>query len=190
MLTTAVALSTEGGTGLDEAALIRAAQHDGTAFGLLYECHVDPVYAYLRSRTDCDEDAADLTQQVFLQALDALPRFEHSGVPFRAWLLRIARNLAINFHSRHRPAMAFDLLPEAVQPKCSDDTPTRVENLETLRHLFSTLDPDSRELLLLRFAAQLTVKEIAATTGRSEGATRMRLIRILRSLKEQYNDEP
>jgi RNA polymerase sigma-70 factor, ECF subfamily len=171
----------------EEAALIHAARRDRAAFGLLYQCHVDHVYAYLRSRTQGDEDAADLTQQVFLQAMAALPRYQHNHTPFRAWLLRIARNLAINYH-RHRPAsVAIDLLPQALQPAWNDNTAARMEQSETLSTLFASLDAPSRELLILRFASQLTVKEIAAVISASEAATRMRLIRILRSLKEQYS---
>src|SRR5438270_7946671 len=90
----------------DEAALVRAAQDDPAAFGALYEAHVDRVYAYFRSRTENIQDATDLTQQAFLQALDALPRYRPGKVPFAAWLFRIARNLAINFHRRRRPAVA------------------------------------------------------------------------------------
>ena len=65
-----------------EAALVRAAQEDLTAFAPLYERYRDRIYAYLRTRTRSAEDAADLTQHVFLQALDALPRYRPQRVPF------------------------------------------------------------------------------------------------------------
>jgi RNA polymerase sigma-70 factor (ECF subfamily) len=173
----------------DEAVLIREAQRDRSAFGVLYERHVDRVYAYLRSRTASDDDAADLTQQVFMQALDALPRYRPRGVPFIAWLLRIARNAAINFHKRRHQATAWDLVPPALQPALWEDLGARVERNEMLERLFQRLDAESREILILRFGADLTVAEIAAVMGKSEGATRMRLVRTLRALRERYDED-
>jgi RNA polymerase sigma-70 factor (ECF subfamily) len=185
----AVPLAADNREADDEADVVRAAQHDRSAFGLLYERYVDHVYAYLRSRTSTDEDAADLTQQVFLQALNGMARYEYCGLPFRAWLFRIARNLAINFHQRRRPTVTWDLVPERLQPTGSDDPALQVVAGETLRLLFASLDPHARELVLLRFAAQLTTAEIAAVIGISEAAARMRLVRILRTLREEYRDD-
>ncbi|HZU14891.1 MAG TPA: sigma-70 family RNA polymerase sigma factor [Chloroflexota bacterium] len=175
--------------GDDEALLIREAQRDRAAFAPLYERHADRVYAYLRSRTARDEDAADLTQQVFLQAMDALPRYKPRGTPFIAWLLRIARNAAINFHRRQRHAMAWDLVPPALQPSGGEDHMVRLEQREVLERLFRDLDDMSREILILRFGAGLSTAEIASVLGKSEAATRMRLLRTLRTLKEHYDDD-
>jgi RNA polymerase sigma-70 factor, ECF subfamily len=173
----------------DEAALIRAAQLDRAAFGALYERHVDRVYGYLRSRTQSDDDAADLTQQVFLQALDAIPRYEDRGIAFVAWLMRIARNAAVSFHGRRRQTTAWDLLPPALGPATDGDLAAYVARGDTLQRLFAGLDPQTRELLILRFGAQLTVAEIAAVVGTSQAAIRMRLIRTLRNLRENYHDD-
>jgi RNA polymerase sigma-70 factor (ECF subfamily) len=173
----------------EEADLIRSAQRDPTLFGALYEMHVDRVYAYLRSRTANEEDAADLTQQVFLQALRGLPGYRQRGLPFAAWLLRIARNAVINFHRRRHDMLTWDLVPESMQPSSDDDLAAHAARSDTIREMFRALDPATRELLVLRFAAQLSVAEIAAVLGTSEAATRMRLLRALRTLKEHYHDE-
>ncbi len=105
----------------DEEALLRAAQADPAAFAPLYRLHVGKVYAYLRARTDSPEEADDLTQQTFLQALVALPRYRsRPGVPFVGWLLRIARNLAINASQRRR-TFSLAELPERLQPVVAHD---------------------------------------------------------------------
>lgn len=174
-----------------EEALVRAAQADSAAFGALYERYRDRVYAYLRTRTRSVEDAADLTQQVFLQALDALPRYRARGAPFAAWLLRIARNAAINEHKRRRETVAWDLLPEALHPHLGDGPEVQVLQREAIARLHEALaacDAGAREVLALHFAAGLTVRETAAVVGRSEAAVKKQLTRTIRALKERYHD--
>jgi RNA polymerase sigma-70 factor, ECF subfamily len=173
----------------EEAALVSAAQENRVAFAPLYELYADRVHAYLRARTDSAEDAADLTQQVFLRALDALPRYRRTKAPFAAWLFRIARNLTTNFQQRHHPTVSWDLIPEALQPAAAGDMTRHVEHAERLSRLFGQLDPEIREMMLLRFGAQLTHSEIGAVVGKSEAATKMRLNRALRTLKEHFDDE-
>lgn len=175
----------------DDAALVRAAREDPTAFGQLYDRYADRVYAYLRARTESEEDAADLMQHVFVQALDALPRYRGQGAAFAAWLFRIARNAATDFYRRRRRAVTWDLVPEAMQPIAEQDLEANIlrrEALGRLRELVAALDADTRELLVLRFTAGLTVADIAAVVGKSESATQKKLFRIIQSLKERYHD--
>jgi RNA polymerase sigma-70 factor (ECF subfamily) len=174
---------------LDDTVLVREAQRSPDAFGLIYERHVDAVYSYLRSRVDTSEDAADLTQQTFLQALKALSAYRVGPVPFRAWLFRIARNLAINYRRSQRANITFDLLPEPLRPRLNCDYVSGLEQAENLQHVFGLLDPGSRELLILRFASQLTYREIGAAVGLGEDATRKRITRILNTIKEHYHDQ-
>lgn len=180
-----------------EANLIRAAQADPRAFAPIYLHYRDRVYAYLRTRTRGPEDAADLTQQVFLQALDALPGYRPRGVPFAAWLLRIARNVAINHHKRYRPAVAWDLLPESLHPlahghPAAEDDPEaqaiRRDNAAWLHAILQNCDVSTREMLVLHFATGLTIAETAAVVGKSEAAVKKRLSRTVRTLKEHYHD--
>jgi len=176
----------------DEAALVAQAQSDSNRFGTLYERYRERIYAYLRSRTTSEEDAADLTQYVFVQALAALAHYRVHQVTFGAWLFRIARNVAVDFHRRRRATVPWDLVPEALQPAAPEDLATRLieqESLARLRELFVALNTESRELLTLRFAGQLTAPEIATVIGASEAATRKRLTRLLQRMKERY-DEP
>lgn len=189
---TVSALPREDGGHLDaEAALIQAAQQDRAAFAPLYQRYRDRVYAYLRTRTESAEDAADLTQQVFLQALAALPRYRVGRAPFAAWLLRIAHNAAASYHKRRRPALAWDLLPESLHPIAADDPEARAlqaEEMARLHALLRACKPGTREVLALRFAARLSVAETAAVVGKSEAAVKKQLTRAISALKEQYHD--
>ena len=177
----------------DEAALVRAAQADPAAFGALYQRYLGRVYGYLWARTGSAEDAGDLTQQVFLQALEALPRYRERGLPFAAWLFRIARNAAANWWRRQRPAVSWDLLPEASRLPGEGwiDPAAQAERRDSLRRLqgrIAALSAEKRELLELRFAAGLTAREIAAVVGKSEGAVKKQLARTLHALKEPDDD--
>jgi RNA polymerase sigma-70 factor (ECF subfamily) len=175
----------------DLAALIRAAQANPVAFGALYDLFVGRVYAYLRARTAGPDEAGDLTQQVFLQALDALPRYRGGGGAFAAWLFRIARNTSSNVRSRRRHTVALHLVPEGSQPEAGGDPEAaalRHEATAHLRTLLAALPAEKREVLALRFAAGLAVADIAAVIGKSEAATRKQLARTLHTLQEHYHE--
>ncbi len=175
----------------DEAALVAAAQANPAAFGTLYRRYLPQVYRYVRAHVASDEDAADLTQHVFLSALDALPSYRDRGVPFAAWLFRIARNAAVDAARRQRPSVTWDAVPEALHPADAHEPESdllRSEDLARLDALLRRLDPAKREMLSLRFAAGLSAPEIAAVVGKRPEAVKKQLTRILQALKEQYRD--
>lgn len=176
-----------------EISLIRAAKANPAAFEPLYQLYVGPVYRYLRLHTGSEEDASDLTQQVFLQGLAALPRYQEQGIPFGAWLFRIARNLAINATQRRRPTVAWELLPPASEPMTNQGDPEaealRQEKLTRLHHLLAKLDRHKRELLALHFGADLSIKEIAVTLRKSEAATKKELSRTISALRKEYGEQ-
>ncbi len=175
----------------DEATLVRAAQAERSQFAILYDRYIDRIYAYTRTRVASDEDAADLTQQIFVRALDALPRYRERRVPFAAWLFRIARNATVDYHRRRRTALTWDSVPEALHPRADLDLEAGAlhrDDMARLRVLLRDLAPDTRELLALRFAAGLSVAEVAAVIGKSEEATKKRILRTLQTLKERYHE--
>jgi RNA polymerase sigma-70 factor, ECF subfamily len=179
------------GDGDDERELIVAAQADPRAFGPLYRRYLMRVYRFVRAQMPNDDDAADITQQVFLRALSALPAYRLEGPPFSAWLFRIARHAAIDIRRRQRPSVAWERLPEALTPEGERDpeeTYLRAEALARLRELVVALDADKRELLALRFAGQLSSTEIAAVVGKQPEAVRKMLTRTLHALKEHYHE--
>jgi RNA polymerase sigma-70 factor (ECF subfamily) len=176
----------------EDVALVRAAQQDRAAFAPLYHRYRHRVYAYLYTRLPHAEDAADLTQQVFVQALVALPRYRPDGPPFAGWLFRIARNAVVDHQRRRRRgAVTLERVPQDLHPPADQDLEAQVVRQEALAHLHATLsklDPATRDLLLLRFMGQLTAAEIGATIGTSPAAASKRLQRALQTLKEQFHE--
>jgi RNA polymerase sigma-70 factor, ECF subfamily len=176
---------------LDDQALVARALAHPARFAPIYQRYLTRVYAYLRTRTRTEEDAADITQQVFLRALDALPSYRGKEGEFVAWLFRIARNAATDYHRRQRETITWDLLPEALHPAMAEDMDAAIlrrEAADRLRDVLRTLDPEQRELLALRFAARLSSAEIAALLGAREGTIKKRLTRLIHRVREQYRD--
>jgi len=173
--------------GEDEAVLVRLARQDPTAFAHLYQRYRRRIYAYLLVRAGDEDDAADLTQHVFLKALDALPRYHArtlpfgQPVPFGAWLFRIARNAATDLHRHRHATVPWEDIPEAQHPlmeRGPEDEALRQEALARLRALVRALDSDTRDLLALRFVARLSAAEIGGVIGKSAAATHKRLARV------------
>jgi RNA polymerase sigma-70 factor (ECF subfamily) len=175
----------------EETRQVQAAKVNPAAFDTLYQRYMPQVYRYLRARTHSEDDAADLTQQVFLQALNALPNYQERGLPFAAWLFRIAHNTVVNSYRRNHPNLDWDALPEAMHPAATQDPETTAlqhESLSQLQQLLTQLSHDKRELLALHFAAGLTTREIAAMVGKSEAAVKKQLSRTVQALKKDYGE--
>jgi RNA polymerase sigma-70 factor (ECF subfamily) len=172
---------------------VAQAAHDSAAFTRLYTHYFPRLYAFARYRVATEQEAEEVVAETFLRVVEALDRFRwRHAQSFAAWLFRIARNAATDFHRRRRIAVAWDLLPEALhplQPDGLDAGMLRRETVERLRALLLRLNPDERELLALRFVGELTLQEIGLIVGKSESGVQRQLTRILRRLKEQYRDD-
>ena len=172
--------------------LVRDALANRAAFEAIYLRYRDPVFAYLRSQMRSPEDAADLTALTFQRALERLSSFRGEGAGLSAWLFRIARNLAADHGRRRRPTRPIWSLTAREEPSTIVTPEAEVLRRESLRSLatrLSELPPLARECLVLRYAAGLSAREIAAVIGRSEAATQKQLSRALARLKEVYRDE-
>ena len=168
-------------------ALVEAARRDPAAFGLLYERHRLVVYRYLRARTGSDDGAADLAALTFERALAALDRFRPSGGGFPAWLLRIARNAAIDAARRQRGTHSLDALRAWELPTAPDDpegSAVRHAEADELRRQLRRLDEPVAEALALRYGAGLSTREIGVVIGKSEAATQKLMSRALEALRE------
>lgn len=168
--------------------LAERAKADREAFGILYERHVGRIYNYVYYRTGNVADAEDLTARTFFQALSNLQRYKVQGVPYSAWLFRIAHNLVANWHrdSGRRRALPLDGLAELPDP--NDDPPlaaVSVEERRELRQVIARLPADRQQLLILKFVEQMPNAEIAVVMGRTEGAIKALLHRTVESLRTQ-----
>ena len=182
------------GAGDDPTAAASAADLGWTAritFDHLYAGYVDRVYAYLRAHTANRDDVADLTQQVFVKALAALPAYRGSADGIGAWIFRIARNVLVDSTRHGRSSISLDLAPEVLAIPAPGNVEADAERLETVRQvrqLVATLKPEEQELLALRFAAGLSSTEIGAVLGKSGASVKKRLTRLIRHLKEHYDE--
>jgi len=166
----------------DERLLIEAAQKDPARFAELYEINFERVYAYAVRRVGNRAEAEDLTADVFHQALANLKRFEWRGIPFAAWLFRIAANLISDRWQRSGREVADD----SGQIESVQVSPKEIEEVErraTLYRLVDTLPDEQRRVVVLRFVEQKSIKEVARQISKTEGAVKQLQFRALSSLR-------
>jgi RNA polymerase sigma-70 factor (ECF subfamily) len=158
--------SLEEGPELDRVvaqAIARAKTGDQEAFRFLYLRYVDNIYGYVRSIVRDDYEAEDVTQHVFTKLITTLPKYEQRNVPFAAWILRVARNVAVD-HMRARRAIPFEEVRE-LEPQHES---TNEDSSLTLREALKTLPEDQRQVIVLRHVVGLTPGEIAGRLGKTE----------------------
>jgi RNA polymerase sigma-70 factor, ECF subfamily len=156
----------------DEQSLVkRAQQKDEEAFARLYEEYFDRIYRYLVLKIGSELEAEDMTQQVFLSALESIGSYRWQGLPFSAWLYRIAHNKMVD-HVRKATKHEFVPLDEALTVASGNPQAEAEHKLEMDRLLVAMekLTAAQRECVSLRFTSDLSIAEVAKTMGKSEGA--------------------
>ena len=176
----------------DELNLVARAGSDAEAFGVLYERHVRRIYNYIFYRTGNHHDAEDLTARVFQRALRHVGKFEDKGVPFSAWLYRIAHNLVANWHRdrSRRPTVPLEdnLLPTGAGPH-PEAVAVASEEQRHLVEAVRRLPGDRQQLLILKFVERLSNAEIGVIMGRTEGAIKSLYHRTLNTLRDELAGE-
>ncbi len=172
---------------VDEGALVAAAKRDPREFGPLYELYVDRIYRFAYRRVGTHHEAEDITAQTFQQALQALPAYEWRGLPFGAWLFRIAGNI-INRRGRTsgREVAVEDVTVFSGYEETDDDPADlawRSEEASELADKIKQLPPDQQRVLVLKFSHGMKNREIGDLMGRSEGAIKQLVHRALVSLR-------
>ncbi len=161
----------------DEAGLVeRAIAGNGEAFGHLYQRYLDPIYRYVYLRIGDASDAEDITEQVFLKAWEALPGYRPNGNPFVCWLYRIAHNVVVDFHRRHKHETHSEPLDqeEQIDPQpCVLRQVIASEEVAQLAKAISRLPEEQQQVIVLRFVEGMNHSHIARIMEKSEGACRM-----------------
>jgi RNA polymerase sigma-70 factor (ECF subfamily) len=178
----------------EENAVARASQGDSEAFSLLYELNVNRIYNYVFYRVGSEVDAEDITSRVFFRAFGHISNYVEKGVPFSAWLYRIAHNLIANWHrdNSRRNEVSLDEhvdLPQRIE--LPESALEETQEIEILLKGIRALPDDRQQLLVLKFTEHLSNAEIAVIMNRSEGAIKSLYHRSLIALKEEIkkNDE-
>jgi RNA polymerase sigma-70 factor (ECF subfamily) len=171
----------------DERTLVeRAIRRDRAAFGALYDRHVVRVYRHVYYMVGNAAEAEDLTAQAFLQAWEAIERYQIRGAPFVSWLMRIAHNLGVSHLRSRKPSSE---LPEGLVDHGRDGNPEEVlqRELESerVRAAILRLRDEHRQVIILRFVQDLDYREVAQIVGKSVPAVRVIQHRALNALRKQ-----
>jgi RNA polymerase sigma-70 factor, ECF subfamily len=185
--TMATGPSTDPQIEIDERRMIEAAQRDPRLFAALYDLHFERVYAYAVSRLRDRVEAQDLTSEVFHDALRNLAKYEWRGVPFSAWLYRIAAHAIADRANRaaREQKHADDV---ARHPEAIEDDLEEMERRARIFRSVTDLPADQRRVIQMRFVEERSIRDIAKELGRSEGAIKQLQFRALQSLRDRLGE--
>jgi len=157
----------------EESIIRRAQQHDQMALTQIYEENFDKIYRYVVLKIGDRTEAEDITQQVFINAIKSISSFKWKGVPFSAWLFRIAHNQIVDYFRKKSKRVTVPL-DESIRDK--DDNPGILleKNMDIEQMVTATrrLTGAQREVISLRFAGELAISQVAKIMGKSEGAVK------------------
>lgn len=170
----------------DERMLVqRAIGRDSEAFAELYDRHVVRIYRHVYYIINDQKEAEDLTAQTFLQAWEAIGRFQPRGAPFASWLLRISHNLAVShLRARKGDAQLHESFVDDKLPRNPEAVVERQAEEERVRQAVLRLGDDQRQVIILRFVEELDYKEVAEILGKSVAAVRVIQHRALCALRK------
>lgn len=175
---------------MDDKELVEAAKENKEAFGEIYERYLDKIYNYIYYRTGNQQDAEDLTAKVFYRALNHIGKYQDKGVPFQAWLYRIAHNLVANFHrdkGRRKIIPLDDYIAHTLRSDAPDKQAEASDQQEILMTAIRRLPAERQQLLVLKFIEQKSNAEIGDIMDRTEGAIKSLYHRTLLSLRDELH---
>jgi RNA polymerase sigma-70 factor (ECF subfamily) len=176
----------------EEVLVARASEGDAEAFGKLYMRHMDAIFRYVFFKLGDPVQAEDLTEEVFVRAWEALPKYQIGKSPFTSWLYRIAHNLTVDHLRKGRPE---ETLSESMPNRVPNPGPSPeqiVEHNQTMDALVAAvgkLDLEEQQVLLMRFVEGMSHKQVAANIGKSDGASRVIQHRALAAVAEMLRED-
>lgn len=173
------------GRQFDDEQLIKQVKNgDAEAFGMLYEQYAEVIFRYIYSHLESRLDAEDLTEDIFMRAWKALPKYDERGLPFSAFLFRIARNSLIDYYRQKKAVTSLDDIEvQSREPGLEEAVDVKIENHD-LKKSMAGLREDYRNVLIFRFLSGLSPEETAQLMQRSVGAVRVLQHRALSALKD------
>ncbi len=175
-----------------ETDLIRQAKEDPAKFGLLYKQYYQQIFLFVLRRVESKDEAADLTSQVFLKAMLNLKKYEPRGLPFGAWLYRIARNEIYDQSAKNKVNMVLTIEQDGIQKMIFDmqDEVSDKEKYNELKNALSKLSEDELEMIELRYFEDRSFKEVGDILNITENNAKVKTYRIIEKLKKVYRHEP
>jgi len=166
--------------------VIEAKGGNTAAFAGIFDEYAAPIYRFIASRVKSPSDAEDLTQLVFVKALEALPRYESRGVPFGGWLFRLARNTVIDHvRTRHDHVDLDSAVGQAGREAGPDEVTVARQELDEVAEALAALTDEQRDAIALRFFAGLSAREAAEVMGKQEGTIRGLQFRGIAALRRR-----
>ena len=175
----------------DEADLVERAKRDPNAFGELYDRHFQQIYRFVFSRVREQAAAEDVTSEVFMKALKSLPRYQHTGRPFSAWLYQIAVNAVADRYRADRPTRDIDEMHDLASPETAvEEVAAQRDEVRRIWAVVERLPGQQRTAMVLKFQEDMKIEDIAAAMGKSEGAVKLLLHRGVTRIRSEMAKEP
>lgn len=175
---------------MSEAQEIELAKKDHRYFGKLYERYFEQIYRFIFKRTSGNEEVSgDLTQQTFIKAMANIAKYEDRGLPFSAWLYRIAQNEVNMYFRSQKKSYSVEITDRQLIGilEEADETKVSQETLDQLVSVINNLEPSQLDIIELRFFQEMSFREIADIYDISEANAKMRVYRILEKIKTNWN---
>jgi len=167
---------------------VQDAQQNPAKFRVLYNRYYEPIFRFVYKRTVDEVLAADLTSQVFLKAMQKIDKYVFKGVPFSAWLFRIASNeIAQHFRkqNKNRVVALEERTAQALEDEYEDKTDLEI-NINLLKTVIQDLKPEEVEILELRFFEKRPFKEVADILDITENNAKVKIYRLLQKMKKRF----
>jgi RNA polymerase sigma-70 factor, ECF subfamily len=170
----------------DEPELVERAKRDPRQFGALYDRHFQQIYRFVYSRVREQTAAEDVTSEVFMKALKAIPRYQDTGRPFAAWLYQIAVNAIADRYRTQRPAQSIDDFHDlSIAGPPLEEVAAQRDEMRRIWALVENLPAQQRTALVLKFQEDMKIEDIAVAMGKSAGAVKLLIHRGVSRLREE-----
>ncbi|GAC1637882.1 MAG: hypothetical protein NVS9B11_01340 [Candidatus Dormibacteraceae bacterium] len=168
----------------EEGDLVERAKRDPRQFGALYDRHFQQIYRFVYSRVREQTAAEDVTSEIFMKALKAMPRYQDTGRPFAAWLYQIAVNAIADRYRTLRPSQPLDDFHNlSVAGPALEDLAAHRDEIRRIWGLVEALPAQQKTALVLKFQEDMKIEDIAVAMGKTSGAVKLLIHRGVSRLR-------